>query len=42
LEVLGAGKPLVVVINEDLMANHQMELASKLFDEGHLFYSNCR
>nr|CAG4643647.1 EOG090X0KOU [Ilyocryptus agilis] len=35
LEALGANKPLVVVINEKLMGNHQLELAEKLHSEGH-------
>ncbi|XP_070535634.1 UDP-N-acetylglucosamine transferase subunit ALG13-like isoform X2 [Ptychodera flava] len=38
LEALGAEKPLLVVINEKLMGNHQMELAYKLHKEEHLFY----
>ena len=42
LEVLGAQRPLVVVINEELMGNHQMELAKKLQSESHLFYTTCQ
>ncbi|XP_048652875.1 putative bifunctional UDP-N-acetylglucosamine transferase and deubiquitinase ALG13 isoform X3 [Marmota marmota marmota] len=42
LETLEKGKPLVVVINEKLMNNHQLELARKLHKEGHLFYCTCR
>lgn len=42
LEVLGANKPLVVVINEELMNNHQVELADQLSSDGHLFYCTCR
>jgi len=42
LEVLGAGKPLVVVVNDSLMSNHQLELARKLNSDGHLLYSDCR
>ncbi|KAG8283291.1 UDP-N-acetylglucosamine transferase subunit ALG13 [Homalodisca vitripennis] len=41
LGVLSARKPLIVVVNEDLMDNHQEELANKLQDEGYLFQSNC-
>ena len=42
LETLQAGRPLIVVINELLMDNHQMELASQLAEDGHLFYATCR
>ncbi|XP_025227782.1 putative bifunctional UDP-N-acetylglucosamine transferase and deubiquitinase ALG13 isoform X2 [Theropithecus gelada] len=42
LEALEKGKPLVVVINEKLMNNHQLELAKQLHKEGHLFYCTCR
>ncbi|XP_023555661.1 UDP-N-acetylglucosamine transferase subunit ALG13 homolog isoform X3 [Octodon degus] len=41
LETLEKGKPLVVVINEKLMNNHQLELAKQLHQEGHLFYCTC-
>ncbi|XP_066271056.1 UDP-N-acetylglucosamine transferase subunit ALG13-like [Branchiostoma lanceolatum] len=41
LETLGAGKPLVVVINETLMNNHQLELANQLYKDGHLYYATC-
>lgn len=41
LGVLSANKPLIVVINEDLMDNHQEELADKLADDGYLIKSNC-
>ncbi|KAM6151269.1 UDP-N-acetylglucosamine transferase subunit ALG13-like [Rhynchocyon petersi] len=41
LETLEKGKPLVVVINEELMSNHQLELAKQLHREGYLFYCTC-
>ena len=34
LEVLKAGKPLIVVINESLMDNHQTELSRSLTNQG--------
>ncbi|RMX61096.1 hypothetical protein pdam_00010520 [Pocillopora damicornis] len=41
LETLQAGRPLIVVINELLMDNHQLELASQLAEDGHLSYATC-
>ena len=38
LETLSFRKSLIVVVNEDLMDNHQYELASKMADEGYLYY----
>lgn len=36
LEALGVVKPVIVVVNQNLMGNHQLELASKLQSEGHV------
>ncbi|XP_074925061.1 UDP-N-acetylglucosamine transferase subunit ALG13 [Chelonoidis abingdonii] len=41
LETLEKGKPLLVVVNEKLMNNHQLELARQLYRDGHLFYCTC-
>ncbi|CAG9833488.1 unnamed protein product [Diabrotica balteata] len=41
LEVLKKGKHLLVVVNEDLMDNHQIELAGQLQDNGYLYYCTC-
>ncbi|CAK1585662.1 unnamed protein product [Parnassius mnemosyne] len=41
LEALDANKPLLVVVNEDLMDNHQLELAEQLQVDGHLYYCTC-
>ncbi|XP_045168752.2 UDP-N-acetylglucosamine transferase subunit ALG13 homolog [Mercenaria mercenaria] len=42
LETLGAGKKLLVVINDELMGNHQLELAYQLHKDQHLYYCTCR
>jgi len=42
LETLGAGKKLLVIINDELMGNHQLELAYQLERDGHLHYCTCR
>ncbi|NXI34524.1 ALG13 transferase, partial [Galbula dea] len=41
LEILEKGKPLIVVINEKLMNNHQLELAKRLHRGGHALWCNC-
>ncbi|CAL8263009.1 unnamed protein product [Lota lota] len=41
LEALGARKPLLVVVNNKLMDNHQLELARQLHKESHLLYCTC-
>lgn len=42
LETLEKGKPLIVVINDKLMDNHQLELAKQLHRDGYVLYCNCR
>lgn len=41
LQVLKKQTPLIVVINDDLMDNHQSELAGQLQKSGYLYYCNC-
>ncbi|XP_057707074.1 UDP-N-acetylglucosamine transferase subunit ALG13 homolog isoform X1 [Corythoichthys intestinalis] len=41
LEALGAGKSLLVVVNDKLMDNHQLELARQLHKDSHLLYCTC-
>ncbi|KAF9917801.1 N-acetylglucosaminyldiphosphodolichol N-acetylglucosaminyltransferase catalytic subunit alg13 [Lobosporangium transversale] len=40
LEALRLQKKLIVVVNEDLMDNHQQELGSALHEQGYLVYCN--
>lgn len=39
IDVLSRRKPLLVVINDTLMNNHQVELAEQLYNEKYLLYS---
>ncbi|XP_063241304.1 UDP-N-acetylglucosamine transferase subunit ALG13 homolog [Bacillus rossius redtenbacheri] len=41
LEVLEAGKPLIIVVNHQLMGNHQLELAQQLQAEGYAYCCSC-
>jgi beta-1,4-N-acetylglucosaminyltransferase len=41
LEVQRERKPHIVVVNEQLMDNHQVELAEKLAEGGHLVHCVC-
>ena len=42
IEVLTYRKPLIVVVNEKLMNNHQTELAQQLFIDGYLLYCSTQ
>lgn len=42
IETLSAGKPLIVVVNDTLMGNHQTELADRLAKDGVLLSSTPR
>lgn len=42
MEALGANKPLLVVVNDKLMDNHQLELAKQLEADSQLIYCTCR
>ena len=41
IESLENEKKLIVVCNEDLMDNHQFELAEKMYQLGYLLYTTC-
>ncbi|KAA6392126.1 MAG: putative glycosyltransferase family 1 protein [Streblomastix strix] len=41
LEALHLSKPLIVVVNDTLLHNHQTELANALHESGHLISASC-
>ncbi|CAF0891716.1 unnamed protein product [Adineta ricciae] len=41
LQTLEANKPLLVVINEQLMNNHQLEIAHVMEKQGYLYFCTC-
>ncbi|CAF1449240.1 unnamed protein product [Rotaria magnacalcarata] len=41
LQALEAHKPLLVVVNEKLMNNHQLEIANEMEQHGYLFHCTC-
>lgn len=41
MDVLERSKPLITVVNDDLMHNHQTELAEKLNEEGYCICCTC-
>lgn len=42
IDVLNLEKPLLVVINDTLMDNHQIELAEQLSKDGYLFHTTIK
>ncbi|GAB1603671.1 UDP-N-acetylglucosamine transferase subunit ALG13 homolog isoform X1 [Argonauta hians] len=41
VETLKAGTPLLTVVNDKLMNNHQVELAEQMAKNGHSLYCSC-
>lgn len=41
LQTLEAHKPLLVVVNEKLMNNHQLEIAHEMEKQGYLYHCTC-
>ncbi|CAF1150782.1 unnamed protein product [Adineta steineri] len=41
LQTLEAHKPLLVVVNEKLMNNHQLEIAHEMEQQGYLYHCTC-
>lgn len=41
LDALENKTNLIVVVNHNLMNNHQLELAEQLYMDKHLYYCNC-
>ncbi|CAF2473452.1 unnamed protein product [Rotaria sp. Silwood2] len=41
LQTLEIHKPLLVVVNEKLMNNHQLEIAHEMEQQGYLFHCTC-
>ncbi|KAH8407158.1 hypothetical protein KR222_009552 [Zaprionus bogoriensis] len=42
MDILNNGKPGLIVVNDELMDNHQLELARQLASEDYLFYCTVR
>ncbi|CAI9732717.1 UDP-N-acetylglucosamine transferase subunit ALG13 homolog isoform X1 [Octopus vulgaris] len=41
METLNEGKPLITVVNEKLMNNHQIELAEQMSKDGYSLFCTC-
>ena len=42
MEALKAQRLVIVIVNEELMNNHQIELAEQLQNDSHLLYGTCK